>query len=75
MVPRLHADDAFLSAWTSFDPVTEGQPIARRHDGTEVRAPYAGYVVFPNTTAEVGNEWFYLARAEARLSRCAEPMP
>jgi predicted deacylase len=75
VVPRLHADDAFLSAWTSFDPVTEGQPIARRHDGTEVRAPYAGYVVFPNTTAEVGNEWFYLARAEARLSRGAEPMP
>jgi uncharacterized protein len=69
VVPRLHADDAFAQDWTSFDPVTEGQPIARRHDGTVVRAPHAGYVVFPNTAAEVGNEWFYLARAQPRLSR------
>jgi len=69
VVPRLHAGDAFVRSWTSFDPVSEGQPIARRHDGTEVRAPHAGYVVFPNTAAEVGNEWFYFARAEPRLSR------
>ena len=69
VVPRLHADDAFVQPWTSFDAVTEGQPIARRHDGAVVRAPYAGYVVFPNTAAEVGNEWFYLARAEPRLTR------
>jgi uncharacterized protein len=69
VVPRLHADDAFVRDWTSFDPVTEGQPIARRHDGTIMHAPHAGYVVFPNTAAEVGNEWFYLARAEPRLSR------
>jgi uncharacterized protein len=69
VVPRLNAADAFVQDWTSFDPVTEGQTIARRHDGTAVRAPYAGYVVFPNTAAEVGNEWFYLARAEPRLSR------
>ena len=69
VVPRLHAGDAFVREWTSFDPVGAGQPIARRHDGTEVRAPHAGYVVFPNTGAEVGNEWFYLAKAEPRLSR------
>jgi uncharacterized protein len=69
VVPRLHAGDAFVREWTSFDPVAEGQAIARRHGGAEVRAPHAGYVVFPNTAAEVGNEWFYLARAEPRLTR------
>jgi predicted deacylase len=69
VVPRLHADDAFVQGWTSFDRVIEGQPIGRRHDGTPVRAPHAGYVVFPNTAAEVGNEWFYMARAEPRLTR------
>jgi predicted deacylase len=69
VVPRLHAGDAFVREWISFDPVTEGQSIARRHDGTEVRAPHAGYVVFPNPAAEVGNEWFYLARTATRLSR------
>jgi hypothetical protein len=69
VVPRLHAGDALLGDWTSFDPVSAGEPIARRHDGAEVRAPHAGYVVFPNPSADVGNEWFYLARAEPRLSR------
>lgn len=69
VVPRLHPDDAFVREWTSFDAVDAGQPIARRHDGTPVRAPHAGYVVFPNVAAEVGQEWFYLARAEPRLSR------
>ncbi len=69
VVPRLHAGDALVREWTSFDPVRSGEPIGRRHDGTEVRAPHAGYVVFPNAAAEVGNEWFYLAKAEPRLSR------
>ena len=69
VVPRLHAGDAFVQPWTSFDAVRAGQPIARRHDGTAVAAPHDGYVVFPNTAAEVGNEWFYLAKAEPRLSR------
>ena len=69
VVPRLHTGDAFVREWTSFDPVDAGQPIARRHDGTEVRAPRDGYVVFPSAAAEVGNEWFYLAQAEPRLSR------
>jgi predicted deacylase len=69
VVPRLHASDVFVGEWTSFDPVHAGQLIARRHDGTEVRAPRDGYVVFPNVAAEVGNEWFYLAQAEPRLSR------
>jgi len=69
VVPRLHAGDAFVREWTSFDPVAAGQPIARRHDGSAVPAPHDGYVVFPNPAAEVGNEWFYLARAEPRLTR------
>jgi uncharacterized protein len=69
VVPRHHAGDALVREWTSFDPVAAGQPIARRHDGNEVCAPHAGYVVFPNAAAEVGQEWFYLAKAEPRLTR------
>jgi hypothetical protein len=69
VVPRLHAGDAFVREWTSFDPVAAGQPIARRHDGSVVAAPHDGYVVFPNPAAEVGNEWFYLAKAEPRMTR------
>jgi predicted deacylase len=69
VVPRLHADDVFVQTWRSFDPVQRGQPVARRHDGTDVRAPFDGYVVFPNPVAEPGNEWFYWAQAQPRLTR------
>jgi predicted deacylase len=69
VVPRLHAGDAFVQTWRSFDPVRAGQLIARRADRTPIAAPFDGYVVFPNPLAEAGHEWFYLARPEARLTR------
>jgi hypothetical protein len=37
-----------------------------RADGSEVRAPRAGYIVFPDHSALPGHEWFYLARASER---------
>lgn len=62
-----HADgDRFVKTWTSFDPLAAGEPIARRADGTEVRAPEAGYIVFPDHKAAPGHEWFYLARPSTR---------
>ena len=68
VVDRLHADDAFAKAWRSFDPVAAGERIATRHDGTAVTAPFAGAIVFPNPGAEVGHEWFYLARPSQRFA-------
>lgn len=67
VIDRLHPDDAFVQTWRSFDPVACGQAIATRHDGSAIVAPFDGYVVFPNTGAEAGHEWFYLARPSARL--------
>ncbi|MDE2146547.1 MAG: succinylglutamate desuccinylase/aspartoacylase family protein [Burkholderiales bacterium] len=66
VVDRLHADDRFARPWTSFDPLAEGELIARRADGTELRAPQAGYIVFPDVAAQPGHEWFYLARPSTR---------
>jgi hypothetical protein len=63
---RLHADDAFVRPWSSFDKVSAGEPIGRRHDGSVVSAPADGYIVFPNTTALPGNEWFYFAQRSTR---------
>ena len=62
-----HAEgDRFVKGWTSFDPLAEGELIAVRADGTEVRSSSAGYIVFPDLSAVPGHEWFYLAQASQR---------
>lgn len=62
-----HAEgDRFVKNWTSFDPLAVGEPIALRADGTEVCAPEAGYIVFPDHGALPGHEWFYLGQKSAR---------
>jgi predicted deacylase len=66
VIDRHHADDRFVQTWSSFDPLTEGELIARRADGSEVRAPGDGYIVFPDPGALPGHEWFYLAQQSAR---------
>ena len=63
---RLHADDRLVREWASFDPVKGGEPIAVRHDGHIVAAPADGRIVFPNSKAEPGHEWFYFAQPNAR---------
>ncbi len=62
-----HAEgDRFVKPWTSFDPLAAGDLIAVRADGSELRAPQAGYIVFPDVSAVPGHEWFYLAQASER---------
>lgn len=62
-----HAEgDRFVREWTSFDPLAEGELIALRADGSELRAPRAGWIVFPDVGAKPGHEWFYLAQASER---------
>lgn len=66
VVDRHAGGDAFVREWTSFDPLAAGEPIARRADGAELRAPEAGYIVFPDRGALPGHEWFYFARPSLR---------
>jgi predicted deacylase len=68
-IDKLHPGDTFARDWRSFDPLHAGQLIGTRHDGTPVEAPYDGRLVFPKADADVGQEWFFLARPHARLSR------
>jgi uncharacterized protein len=58
---REHPGDRLARNWRSFDPVAAGDVIGLRAGGAELRAPRAGFVVFPNPEAEVGQEWFYFA--------------
>jgi predicted deacylase len=69
VIDRLHADDSFARPWASFDAVAGGQCIGTRHDGVPVTAPQDGYIVFPNPTAQPGNEWFYFAQESGRVLR------
>ena len=59
---KAHAGDTFTKQWRSFDAVKAGDVIGIRHDGAEVKAQDDGFVVFPNPSGEVGQEWFYFAR-------------
>ncbi|MDP2266012.1 MAG: succinylglutamate desuccinylase, partial [Thiobacillus sp.] len=67
VIDRAHADDQFAHAWSSFDPVSQGELIGTRHNGSPVVADSAGYIVFPNPNAQVGQEWFYLAKPSKRV--------
>ena len=67
VIDRHSMDDRFEREWASFDPIDAGQRIGTRAQGEPVLAPSAGRIVFPNTQAKPGTEWFYLARASDRL--------
>lgn len=62
-----HVGDHFTRDWSSFDPVQAGEVIGHRDDGRPVVAQTDGWIVFPNPRAQVGQEWFYLARASDRV--------
>jgi uncharacterized protein len=66
VVDRHDMADRFVRPWTSFDPLAEGELIAVRADGSELRAPRAGHIVFPDASAQPGHEWFYLAQRSER---------
>jgi predicted deacylase len=59
---KQHADDKFSRAWSSFDPVRQGEEIGRRVDGTPVLAEFDGRILFPDSEAKANSEWYYLTR-------------
>jgi len=74
VVDKLDAGDSFAQPWRSFDAVSTGTTLGHRHDGTPVRAPFDGVIVFPNPAAQAGQEWFYLARPSARFANPTAPL-
>lgn len=60
-----HAEDQFVRPWSSFDLVRKGELIGIRQNGEEVRASRDGFIVFPNTLSQAGQEWFYIAVSNA----------
>jgi predicted deacylase len=66
---KLDADDRFTRAWSSFDPVSEGEQIGVRADGTPVLAEFSGRILFPDAKAGANSEWYYLTRANPDFGR------
>lgn len=66
VIDRNHPDDAFARAWASFDRLNTNDLIGTRQDGSEVRAPRDGFILFPNPNSLPGNEWFYFADLSER---------
>lgn len=67
VIDREHEGDRFAREWSSFDPLQKGEVIGLRHDGTEVRAPADGWILFPDRGALPGHEWFYLAEPAEKI--------
>jgi len=54
-------EDQFAREWATFDPVAAGETIGMRADGTVLKSDRDGFIVFPNSEAQAGTEWFYFA--------------
>ena len=59
VVDKLDANDFFLFDWQNFDRVSKGKPVAKRKNGSQILAPEDGFIIFPNSDAEIGQEWLY----------------
>jgi hypothetical protein len=66
---KLDAGDQFTRTWSSFDPVSEGEQIGVRADGTPVTAEFGGRILFPDVNAGPNQEWYYLTRANPDFGR------
>jgi hypothetical protein len=62
VIDKRAAGDRFVRDWSSFDPVTAGQTIGVRADGSTINAGFDGMILFPDAAAGAGHEWFYLTR-------------
>ena len=66
---KMDKGDSFVRTWSSFDPVTKGQQIGVRADGTPVRSELDGRILFPDVNAGANQEWYYLTRPNPDFAR------
>jgi uncharacterized protein len=61
VIDKVDEADAFSRTWLSFDRLTKGDVIGTRVNGEKLIAERDGFIVFPNSKSQAGQEWFYLA--------------
>jgi len=67
VIDKAHEGDTFSREWASFNPLTRGDVIGTRHDGSVLTVPHDGFILFPDAGAKPGNEWFYLAKTVGKI--------
>lgn len=65
------AGDRVEGVWRTGDAVAEGTAIACRADGSFVRAPRDGFIIFPNPTPKPGEALCHFGIASSRHARPA----
>ena len=55
-------DGHFVQDWQHLDPLSKGDIIVIHDDGTEITSPFDGFIFMPCNTAQIGDEWFYIAQ-------------
>jgi predicted deacylase len=63
---REDMEDRLARPFSSFDPVSAGETIGLRKNGTPVVAPSDGAVIFSYDDTPVGTEWIYFASQSQR---------
>ena len=72
VVDRTSAGDAFARRGRASTASAPASASARAPTARRCVAPFDGVVVFPNADAQVGHEWFYLARDSTRWAGAAK---
>lgn len=55
-------EGALTQNYKHLDKIKKGETIARYQDGETKIAPFDGYILLPNPSAEIGAEWYYLGQ-------------
>ena len=64
---RKKHDGRLCRNYKHLDEVQKGQALAVYENGETLPAPFDGYILLPNHTAEIGAEWYYLGTKKQGL--------
>jgi predicted deacylase len=54
-------DGQFTRPLKHLEPITKGDVVAHRADGTAIAVPADGFIIMPKQNAAIGEEWFYFS--------------
>lgn len=59
----------FCKPWQHLEKISKGEKLAQMADGSVIKSPFAGRIVFPYEGGPIGDEWMYLGVDESATQR------